>query len=124
MRKLKSSNPNFRTIIEIIEKFLLEFDRLAAAQRIVSVPHEKVVEKEVEKGVLVPVNDIRGELAMSLLVEKLILEIKRIKKENSNIKLGLDEDIGYIFFAELYDGGRGAGNMSGDFKVNLQKYTD
>jgi len=70
---------------------LLELDSLAAAQRIVAVDREKIVEKEVSKGVLVPVNNIRNELAMSLLVEKLILEIKRIKKDNPNIKLSLDE---------------------------------
>lgn len=45
LRKLKTSNPGLRANIEIIEKFLLEFDRLAAAQRIVTVNKEKVVEK-------------------------------------------------------------------------------
>lgn len=80
MRKLKTSQPNLRGIIEIIEKYLVDFDRLAAAQRIVKVNQEKIVEKEVEKGVLVPVSDARGEIAMSILVEKLVLELKRIKK--------------------------------------------
>lgn len=80
LRKLLTAHPNLRAVIEIIERFLLEFDRLAAAQRVVAVDREKVVEKEIERGVLVPVNNIRNELAMSLLVEKLILEIKRIKK--------------------------------------------
>ena len=37
LRKLKTSNPGLRATIEIIEKFLLEFDRLAAGQRIVTV---------------------------------------------------------------------------------------
>lgn len=87
-----------------------------------TVNQEKVVEKEVEKGVLVPVHDIKGELAMSLLVEKLIIELKRIKKENPNIKFAFDDEVSSIFFAELADG-RG-GNLSGDFKANLQKYTD
>lgn len=45
LRQLKNSNPNFRIIIEIIEKFLLEFDRLAAAQRVVAVDRDRVVEK-------------------------------------------------------------------------------
>lgn len=123
LRKLKTSNPGLRATIEIIEKFLVEFDRLAAAQRIVSVPTEKIVEKQVEKGVLVPVHDIKGELAMSLLVEKLVIELKRIKKDNPNVKLSLDDDISYIFFSELYDGKAG-NNLSGDFKANLQKYTE
>jgi hypothetical protein len=86
LRQLRTTQPNFRGIIEVIERFLLDFDRLAAAQRVVAVDREKIVEKEVSKGVLVPVHNIRGELAMSLLVEKLILEIKRIKKENPNVQ--------------------------------------
>lgn len=60
MRQLRSSQPNFRGIIDIIERFLIDFDRLAAAQRIVSVDRERIVEKEVSKGVLVPVQNIRG----------------------------------------------------------------
>ena len=45
LRQLKNSNPNLRGVIEIIERFLLEFDRLAAAQRVVAVDREKIVEK-------------------------------------------------------------------------------
>jgi hypothetical protein len=122
LRQLKNSNPNLRGVIEIIERFLLEFDRLAAAQRVVAVDREKVVEKEVSKGVLVPVNNIRNELAMSLLVEKLILEIKRIKKENPNVRLSLDDEIGLIFFTEVFD--KQNVNLSGDFQSNLKKYTE
>ena len=40
---------------------------------------------------------------MSILIEKLILEIKRIKKEYANVKLGLDEDVTLLFFTELFD---------------------
>lgn len=122
LRQLKISQPGLRGIIEIIERFLLEFDRLAAAQRVVAVDREKVVEKEVSKGVLVPVNNIRNELAMSLLVEKLIIEIKRLKKENPNIRLGLDEEIGLIFFTELFD--KANVGLSGDFQSNLKKYVE
>ena len=122
LRQLKTSQPGLRGIIEIIERFLLEFDRLAAAQRVVAVDREKVVEKEVSKGVLVPVNNIRNELAMSLLVEKLIIEIKRLKKENPNIRLGLDEEIGLIFFTELFD--KANVGLSGDFQSNLKKYVE
>jgi hypothetical protein len=89
---------------------------------VVAVDREKVVEKEVEKGVLVPVNNIRNELAMSLLVEKLILEIKRIKKENPNIRLSLDDEIALIFFTELFD--KTNVRLSGDFQSNLKKYVD
>jgi len=122
LRQLRSGQPGLRNIIDIIERFLLDFDRLAAAQRIVAVDREKIVEKEVSKGVLVPVNNIRNELAMSLLVEKLILEIKRIKKDNPNIKLSLDEEIGLIFFTELFD--KVNVGLSGDFQSNLKKYVE
>ena len=61
---------------------------------------------------------------MSLLVEKLIIEIKRIKKENPNIKFAFDEDVNSIFFSELYDNRPSGSNISGDFKANLQKYTE
>jgi len=101
---------------------LLDFDRLAAAQRVVAVDREKIVEKEVSKGVLVPVNNIRNELAMSLLVEKLILEIKRIKKDNPNVKLNLEDDVALVFFTELFD--KQNVNLSGDFQANLKKYTE
>jgi hypothetical protein len=122
LRKLVVAQPNLRVVIEIIERFLLEFDRLAAAQRVVAVDREKIVEKEVERGVLVPTQNIQSELAMSLLVEKLILEIKRIKKDNPNVKLSLDNEIGLIFFTELFD--KVNLNLSGDFQSNLQKYVD
>lgn len=122
MRQLRNSQPNLRGVIEIIERFLVDFDRLAAAQRVVSVDREKIVEKEVTKGVLVPTNNLRGELAISLLVEKLILEIKRIKKENPNVRLGLDDEIGLIFFTELYD--KQNVNLSADFQANLKRYTE
>lgn len=59
---------------------------------------------------------------MSLLVEKLILEIKRIKKENPNVRLGLDDEVGLIFFTELYD--KANVNLSADFQANLKRYTE
>ena len=45
LRQLRTTQPNFRGIIEVIERFLLDFDRLAAAQRVVAVDREKIVEK-------------------------------------------------------------------------------
>ena len=122
LRQLRTSQPNLRGVIEIIERFLLDFDRLAAAQRVVAVDRDRIVEKEVSRGVLVPVNNVRNELAMSLLVEKLIIEIKRLKKENPNIKLALDDEVGLIFFTELYD--RANVNLSSDFQANLKRYTE
>lgn len=59
---------------------------------------------------------------MSLLVEKLILEIKRIKKDNPNVKLSLEDDVALIFFAELYD--KQTISISSDFQANLNKYTE
>ena len=45
-------------------------------------PVEKVVEKQVPQPVLVPTQanyNTRNELALSLLIEKLIIELKRVK---------------------------------------------
>ena len=125
LRKLRTSQPNLRTTIEIVEKYLVDFDRLAAIQRVIAVPTEKVVEREVDRAVLVPTRDgysIRNELAMSLLVEKLILEIKRIQKQNPSVRLDLDDDVALIFFAELYD--KQSVSISADFEVNLKRYTE
>lgn len=63
-------------------------------QRIVQVEKEKIVEKEIDRAVLVPTRDslsIRNDLSMTLLVEKLISELKRIKSQNSSLDLQLDE---------------------------------
>jgi hypothetical protein len=59
---------------------------------------------------------------MSLLIEKLILEIKRIKKENPNIRLSLDDEIGLIFFTELID--KASSKTTGNFQANLQRYVE
>jgi hypothetical protein len=40
---------------------------------------------------------------MSILVEKLILELKRLRTENPSLKLSLDDDVLLVFFTELYD---------------------
>lgn len=60
---------------------------------------------------------------MSLLVEKLVNEIKVIKKSNPNVKLSLEDDIGFIFFAEIYDS-RAGGAFSSDFAANLKRFTE
>lgn len=41
------------------------------------------------------------ELSLSLLVEKLILELKRIKRENPSVNLDLEDDVRLLFFTEL-----------------------
>jgi hypothetical protein len=63
-------------------------------QRIVQVEREKVVEVEVNKAVLVPTRDsvsIKSDLSLTILVEKLITELKRIQTENKGVNLKLDE---------------------------------
>lgn len=85
LRKLKVSNPNLRAQIEIIEAFLLQLDQFILFPKVIPVPQikEKIVEVEKERIVQVPRQDERSlkmELSLSLLVEKLILELKRIKQ--------------------------------------------
>lgn len=43
LRRLKSSNPNFKIQIEIIETFLEQLDKMLQVQRIVQVDHETIV---------------------------------------------------------------------------------
>lgn len=95
IRKLKTSNPALRVQIEMIEKFMTEFEAYLLFPKIFQVPQEKIVEKVVEKDRIVALskNDDRSvkmELTLSLLVEKLIMELKRVKKENPNLKLQLE----------------------------------
>ena len=85
IRKMKGSNPQLKIQIEIIEKFLAQLEEFIIYPKIVQIPVEKVVEKVVEKDKLVtlPTSDERSvkmELTLSLLVEKLIMEMKRLKK--------------------------------------------
>jgi hypothetical protein len=55
------------------------------------------------------------------LIEKLVLELKRIKKENKNVNLRLDNDVGLFFFSEFYD--QAGFNAAGNFQESLSKYT-
>lgn len=105
LRKLRQSQPALSGQIELLERYLTDFDRLAAAQRIVAVDRDRPVEKSVFRPVLVPTTDsetLKSQLSLSLLVEKLLNEIKRIKKANPNVTLNLDSDLGLIFFPEFY----------------------
>lgn len=93
LRKLRTNTPGLKVQIDIIEAFLIELEKMLQVQRIVQVEKEKIVEVEVDRTVLVPTRDsvsIRNDLSLSLLVEKLIGEIRRIKSENKGIDLKLD----------------------------------
>ena len=71
LRKLKVQTPGLKIQIEIIETFLIELDKLIQYPRFYQVEKEKIVEKEVNKPVLIPTKDsesIRSEVALSLLV--------------------------------------------------------
>ena len=58
---------------------------------------------------------------MSVLIEKLILEIKKIKQANPSLQLSLDDDVLLVFFTELYD----QQNLknSASFTQSLKEYT-
>jgi hypothetical protein len=106
LRKLKGSNPGLRVQIELVEKFLAELDKFILFPKIVQIPVEKIVEKtvEVDRIVRVPTQDERSlkmELTLSLLVEKLIVELKRLKRQNPNLELSLEDDVRFIFFGEF-----------------------
>ena len=99
---MKTSQPGLKVQIEIIEAFLIELDKIVQFARIVQVEKEKVVEKERNVPVLVPTKDsvsIRNELSLSLLVEKLVAELKRIKKTNSSMRFELEDEVQLIFFS-------------------------
>lgn len=124
LRKLRGTQPHLAGIIELLERYIVDFDKLAAVQRIVPVERERIVEKEVPRAVVVPTRDsesMKNHLAHTLLIEKLILELKRVKKENSNVKLQLDNDINLFFFTELYD--QPGFNAGGNFQDGLNNYT-
>ena len=55
IRRLRGSNPNLKMQIDIIEKFLAEFEQYIQYPRIVQVNHDKIVEKIVEKDKIVQV---------------------------------------------------------------------
>lgn len=82
---LVKSNPNLRGQIDVILRFLAELNQHIQFPKIVQIPVEKIVERVVEKDniIKVPVQDersLRMELTLSLLVEKLLIELKRLKR--------------------------------------------
>lgn len=55
------------------------------------------------------------------MVEKLILELKKIKQTNPSLNLELEDDIKLIFFSELDSYPRGVGE---DFNKKLKDFSD
>jgi hypothetical protein len=55
------------------------------------------------------------------LAEKLILELKRIKKENPAINFGLEDDVKLIFLNEFDSGSK---IIDSDFNLKLKSYSD
>lgn len=89
-------------------------------------PKETIVEKVVEKDkiVTVPTQDersIKMELTLSLLVEKLITELKRLKKDTPGLHLQLEDDVKLIFFTEL---NQPTEAVSPDFNARLKSFSD
>ena len=120
LRKLRTAQPALIGIIELLERYLVDFDKLASVQRIVQVDKEKIVEKNVDRPVLIPILDeqaFRTELASGLLAERLIQELRRLRKENPNLKINLDDDT-LIFF----NSAQNSVNES-DFGNTLTAYT-
>jgi len=123
LRKIKTQTPALKIQIEILETFLIELDKIIQFPRFYPVEKEKIVEKEVNRSVLVPTKDsasVRNELALSLLVEKLIGEIRTIKASNPALKLSLDEDLQLIFFSEAF----GNGKLNENLNSQLRSYKE
>lgn len=98
-----SKSPESIALLELVQKLLPMIVNLIKFPTIVQVPHEveKIVERE--KIVKVPTRDqeaINLSLASSVLIEKLIGELKRLRGV-PGIKLQLDKDVQDIFFVEL-----------------------
>lgn len=125
LRKMRSSNPALQAQVTIIEGFLSQLEQFILFPRIVEVPKivEKIVEVEKERVVTLPNNDrsLKMELSLSLLVEKLIVELKRIKKTNPSVKYELEEDVSLLFFSELE--GTSA-NLNTDLSHKLKTFSD
>lgn len=95
--------PDLKGTIQIIENHLKTVEKWISFPKVVEI--EKEVEKIVQKDkvVLVPTADHQREASLSYLVEKLVLELRRIKERN-RIDLQLDEDIQRLFFKDSKSG--------------------
>lgn len=86
-----------------IEKLTLLLNDLIRFPNIVQIPRIVNKEVEVEKVVLVPTKDtetLNREIASTALIEKLIEEIKRIKRV-TRVDLELEDEVKDIFFLEI-----------------------
>lgn len=118
LRKLRTANPNLKVVIEIIEKYMVELNGLIEFPRFVPIDRQV----EVVRPVLVPTKDqesLREELALAVLVEKLIGEIRTIKTSNPSLKLSLDADLQLLFFSEAFVS---HGKVSEDLNKQLNEY--
>ena len=122
---MRSSNPAIGGQITLIEGFLSQLEQFILFPRIVEVPKvvEKKVEVEKDRIVALPKDDrsVKMELSLSLLVEKLIIELKRIKKQNPNLNLELEEDVRLLFFSEL---DAPVGGMDTELSHKLRTFSD
>lgn len=66
-------------------------------------------------------NEFRMELSKAILIEKLLIELRRIREENPKIKFNLDEDIKLIFGSEL---GGNSGLVGGDIGRMIGEYSN
>ena len=118
LRKLRTANPNLKVVIEIIEKYMVELNGLIEFPRFVPIDRQV----EVVRPVLVPTKDqesLREELALAVLVEKLIGEIRTIKTSNPSLKLSLDADLQLLFFSEAFVS---HGKVSEELNKQLNEY--
>lgn len=73
---------------------------------------------------MVPTKDsvsIRNDLSMTILVEKLIGEIKRLRSQDTKLNLKLDEEIQLIFFSEFFGGNV---DLREDINSQLKSYKE
>ena len=124
---MKVENPALKVQIEIIETFLTELDGIIKFPRFYQVEKEKIVEKEINKPVLVPTitaEAIQTETSYAVLIDKLVSEIKRIKSSNNSVRLELDEDIQLMFFSDLLDSNKQLRNLSPELSSQLKSYKE
>ena len=126
LRKLKVNTPGLKIQIEIIETFLAELDKLIQFPRFYQVEKEKIVEKEVNRPVLVPTEtsqSILKETSYAVLIDQLITELKRITRDNPQVHLQLDEEINLMFFSD-FDNKADSRLLNKDLNTQLRSYKE
>ena len=123
LKRMRTSNPNLRVQIDMIEGFLIELNKIISFPRIVQVEKEKIVEVDKNRPVLVPKLDLQGErftVTLGMIISKLLGELLRIKDKNPGVKLELDADI-LRMFSEQFKEKSGVLNVGGNFSANLDR---